>query len=237
MKKYKFILLLVGVLFCCSAEAKLKVYLIHGYGGTGLELFKIQKALKKNGFIYETFHYNSLTEEIDSVAKKLNEKIKNDSFDTLSFITHSMGALVVRSLQSYVDADPLFPFIQRIVMIAPPNRGSPVADFFLGCDLSSFLGGPNLQHLSTDTIFGSVKFPVPKCEVGLIIGSIDQHEFLTIELNGKNDGIVLNDSAKLGIESDIWIEEDSHLGLLFNKRVVEKVICFLNFGKFQTAKK
>ncbi|HRD08713.1 MAG TPA: hypothetical protein PK037_14135 [Saprospiraceae bacterium] len=237
MKRDKIILLLLGIFFSCHAEAKLKIYLIHGYGGTGLELFKIQKALKKNGFIYETFHYNSLTEEIDSVAKKLNERIKNDSFDTLSFITHSMGALVVRSLQSFVDADPLFPFIQRIVMIAPPNRGSPIADFFLGCELTSFLAGPNLQHLSTDSINGAVKFPLPQCEVGLILGAIEKDELLSIPLNGPNDGIVLNDSSKMAIETDIWIEEDSHLGLLFNKRVVENVICFLNFGKFQTAKK
>ena len=38
------------------------------------------KRLSKNGFIYETFHYNSLTEEIDSVAKKLNERIKKRFF-------------------------------------------------------------------------------------------------------------------------------------------------------------
>lgn len=237
MKKIKFLLLLVSLLAWLSTDAKVKIYLIHGYGGIGLEFYKIQKAIKKQGCIYETFHYNSLAEDVDSVSKILYEKISKEPYDTLSFVTHSIGALVVRSMYQYLHQNQVFPFVHRMIMIAPPNKGTPVADFFLGCDLTTYLAGPNLQHLSTDSITGAHKFPLPKCEVGLIIGAIDRDNFLTIPLIGNNDGIVLNEHTKLGIETDIWIEEDSHLGLLFNDKVVDKVIEFLNHGKFLLPRK
>jgi triacylglycerol lipase len=215
-----------------NLQATYKVYLIHGYGGLGLELKKIQRAIEKNDFASKIFKYHSLSQEIDSVAKVLFEEIKQEGYDTISFVTHSMGGLIVRSLFRYALADTSFPVIHRIVMIAPPNKGSPLADYFKEFRLIKILAGPNLNNLTTDSLTGSNKYPVPKGEVGLIIGSKSKKKRFTAPLEGENDGVVLVEGTKMGIEKDVYSIRASHTGLLFNKKVKINVIRFLKFGEF-----
>ena len=133
-----------------TSYATTKIYLIHGYGGIGIEMKEIQKSIDKKGFNSEIFYYPSLTEDVDSVGISLFMKIQRENYDTVSFVTHSMGALVVRSLYEHIDSLTTFPFIHRIVMIAPPNNGSPVADFFAQFSFVKHIIGPNINNLTTN---------------------------------------------------------------------------------------
>jgi len=225
-------LLIIGLLFNLLAQGSYKVYLIHGYGGIGIELEKIQNAIENEGYISEIFTYHSLVNDVDSVGNRLFEKIQQENYDTVSFVTHSMGALVVRSVYEHLDSSTVFPFIHRIVMIAPPNNGSPVADFFVQFEFMKHIVGPNVNNLTTNPLTGASKYPIPTCELGLIAGSYGRKRGFNIFVKGDNDGVLRPEQTKLGIEKDVAFVKSWHVGLLFNKKVIKYVTAFLKNGKF-----
>ena len=100
----KIIITITVLLSQFTSYATTKIYLIHGYGGIGIEMKEIQKSIDKKGFNSEIFSYPSLTEDVDSVGISLFKKIQSENYDTVSFVTHSMGALVVRSLYEHIDS-------------------------------------------------------------------------------------------------------------------------------------
>ncbi len=234
MKK-QFIAYIFWMLFgFLNANASTKVYLIHGYGGLGIELKDIQNAIKKKGFISEIYSYPSLVKDVDSVGNILFYKIQKENFDTVSFVTHSLGALVVRSMYEHLDSLTSFPFIYRIVMIAPPNNGSPVADFFAQFSFVKHIIGPNINNITTNPLTGAGKYPIPTCEVGLIAGSFGGKKGYNIFVKGDNDGVLIPEQTKMGIEKEVVFVKSGHIELLFNKTVKKYVTSFLTNGKFKS---
>ncbi len=215
------------------ANATTKVYLIHGYGGLGIELKEIQKVIEKEGFVSEIYTYPSLVKDVDSVGNTLFYKIQKENYDTVSFVTHSLGALVVRSMYEHLDSLTSFPFIHRIVMIAPPNNGSPVADFFAQFSFVKHIIGPNINNITTNPLTGAGKYPIPTCEVGLIAGSYGRKRGFNIFVKGDNDGVLIPEKTKMGIEKDVAFVKSWHVGLLYNKTVKKYVISFLINGIFK----
>lgn len=230
----KLILPIIGILFACNCTtfASYKVYLVHGYAGIGTEMKEVQRAINKQGYQSEIYVYRSMSRDVDSVGAELFRKIQEERYDTISFVTHSMGALVVRALYEHLQSAPAFPFIHRIVMIAPPNNGSPVADFFAQFSFLKFIVGPNVNNLTTNQATGAGKYPVPTCEVGLIAGGRGSKSGFNLFVKGDNDGLLLPEQTKLGIEKDVVFVKSWHVGLLFHKKVLKHVVSFLKSGKF-----
>ncbi len=217
--------------------ASYKVYVIHGYGGTTMMMNKIENSLKSAHYTTENFAYKSLTIDLDSIGKILFNSIKKSKVDTVSFVTHSMGGLVVRSMLQYANTDIYFPVIHRIVMIAPPNGGAEIADFFTKKQGIKKLLGPNVELMQTDSNSYAHKLPIPKsCELGTIIGirgkSVGYNPFIKTD----NDGLLTPKSATLGIEKDIVYLHEEH-NILTQKDIVCKlVIYFLKNGFFNSKK-
>ncbi|MBI9036346.1 MAG: alpha/beta hydrolase [Bacteroidales bacterium] len=234
MKKISIAILIICLFGSVRTHASYKVYVVHGYGGLGLELNEIHKSIKEQGYESEIYTYPSLIKDIDSVGVELFHKIQQEGIDTVSFVTHSMGGMVVRSLYSHLHKGINFPFIHRIVMIAPPNNGSPVADSLEQYELIRFLVGPNIVNLTTDTLTGAHKYPIPTAELGVIIGIADREKWMySVPLIGDNDGVVMAESAKMGVEKDIVYVKASHIALVFNEEVRKQVVYFLKEGVFE----
>ena len=232
MKKYLLSVLIISQLSISLVQASQKVYIIHGFGGLGIEMEKIHRAIDNEGYTSEIYTYPSLVKDFDSVGRILFEKIQTERFDTVSFVTHSMGALVARSIYEHLDSLTTFPYIQRIVMIAPPNNGSPVADYFAQFTFLKNILGPNINNLTTNPITGASKYPIPTCEVGLIVGSYGGKKGFNLFINADNDGVLLPQQTKLGVEKDIIFIKSWHVGLLFSTKVIKQTISFLKTGKF-----
>ncbi len=232
------IFLLLIILFVGqSTFATHKIYLIHGYGGLGIEMEKIHKSIQKEGYTTEIYIYKSLIDDVDSVSKNLIQTIQKDKPDSISFVTHSMGALVVRSMYEKLDSIVGFPIVHRIVMIAPPNNGSPVADYFSQFKFVKYIVGPNINNLTTNKITGAAKYPIPTCEVGLIAGSFGGKRGFNVFINSDNDGVLIPENTKMGIEKEVVFVKSWHVGLLFNKKVIKYVTNFLEHGRFKIEKK
>lgn len=214
------------------AKASNSIYFLHGFGGPGIEMRWILKAVEKEGYDCTLFKYRSMVRDVDSVGLDLIKKIQTDGADTISFVTHSMGSLVVRSIYEHIDSLADFPIIKRIVMIAPPNNGTQVADFYYKSHFLRQILGPNLRNLTTDSIVGASRYPIPTCEVGLITGTFGGSKVLNLFLDADNDGMVVPEKAKLGIEKDIVHLKSWHFGLLYDRKVTRCVISFLKWGRF-----
>ena len=215
-----------------NIQSKHHIYLIHGYAGLGLEMKKIHHALNKAGYSSEIISYPSLVQDVDTVAHAIYQKIITDKPDTVSFVTHSMGALVARSIYHYIKPGDQFPFIDKMVMIAPPNKGTPVADFFIQSMLIKSLAGPNIVNLTTNQETGASKYPIPKCDTGVILGIAENRRGYNLFLEENNDGLILPKYAILGIEKDIAFVKASHAGILLRSKTSKLVISFLKNGSF-----
>jgi len=215
-----------------TALATHKVYILHGYAGSAIQMDKIYKGLKHEGYIVENYTYPGFTESIDSISHDLFVKVKNENYDTVSFVTHSMGALVVRSMYHYLDQAIQFPFIYRFIMLAPPNKGTGIADFFSGPTLSVFLG-PNIDLMRTDSTSYAFNLPVPDCEVGLIVGIKGKKPWFNPFMKDDNDGTVTMKSAILGNEKEIVTVNSMHILMPLKKKVVTYIIKFMKTGTFE----
>src|ERR1035437_196487 len=206
---FKFIITILLVITPLTAFSSHKVYVIHGYGGFALQMAKINQSLIKEGFITDNYSYPSFSKVLDSVGLDLFRKVSHENFDTVSFVTHSMGALVVRSMYQYMDSTKHFPFIFRIVMLAPPNKGTEVANSFSSQALKFFLG-PNVELMRTDSNSYVNKLPISDCEIGIIAGVKGSKPWYNPFLKEDNDGNISFSITVLGNEKEIIKVHSTH---------------------------
>ena len=232
--KFRFTVLVLALLPLVTFASH-KVYVIHGYGGFALQMEKINQGLLKNGYITENYSYFSLSEDLDSLGHDLYRKVKTDNFDTVSFVTHSMGALVVRSMHQYLTPGEHFPYIFRIVMLAPPNKGTELANGLSNPALKYILG-TNVEHMRTDSNSYVNKLPVPTCETGIIAGITGTKPWFNPFLKEDNDGIVSLSLTKLGNEKELVIIKATHSIMTQQKNVIKLITHFMKTGSFKNTK-
>jgi hypothetical protein len=210
-----------------------KIFVIHGYATPRIVMKKIDKCLKKANYATENYSYKSISVDLDTLGKQLYNIIEKSGYDSVSFVTHSMGALVVRSMLQYSIKDKSFPVIFRMVMIAPPNKGAEIADFYSSLFLVKKLLGPNVRHMTTDSGSYTNKLPIPNnSEIGIIIGIRGKKHGYNLFIKGDNDWVLTPEKTKLGIEKDRVFIKHRHIALLRQKIVCNLVIEFLASGTF-----
>ncbi|MDY0315302.1 MAG: putative lipase [Bacteroidales bacterium] len=233
--KNSLLIFLFFILFLPASFATHKVYLLHGYGSPKTIMNKIKKDLEKSDFIVENYAYPAFYVDLDSLGKNLYLDILEDNYDSVSFVTHSMGGLVVRNMLKYSGTDLSFPKIFRIVMIAPPNRGADIADFFKNTKLIKKMLGPNVEKMTTDSTSYANQLPIPiNTELGIIVGESKYKAGYNWFIGRKNDGLLIPERVFLGNEKDVAICNYSHLGVVKNKKPRKLVLEFLKHGNFKS---
>jgi pimeloyl-ACP methyl ester carboxylesterase len=106
-------------------DAKCLIVLVHGICSNRLAMWPIACLLRAQGFRVRQWPYRSLFYPIAHHAARFSEFLNaiQETESRYHIVAHSMGAIVVRSALLRCEHHNL----GRLVFLAPPNRGSPIA--------------------------------------------------------------------------------------------------------------
>lgn len=207
------------------------VILVHGVLRSSSSMEKIEKALRNKGYKTLNFDYDSRRETIKIVAKRLHReitKIYERDIESVSFVTHSFGTIIVR----YYCANHTIKKKGRFVMIAPPNKGSQWARILSRLSLYKWvLGVAGGKVQDVEQAIPKIMSP-PPIEFGVIAGGTGMKMGINPLLPGDDDGTITVEETKLEGMKDFIQIRGQHSLLLLQQGVIDNVIHFLERGQF-----
>lgn len=221
-------------LFSFSAvQAEDCVVIMHGLASNPLMMKPIELAIDiQPEFRVVNQGYHSYSADIEALASTVVPQAIStcglQSNESISFVTHSLGGIVLRA---YLAENEL-PNLGSVVMIAPPNHGSEVVDWLGQYSWLVKILGPAGEQLGTGEDAVPAALPSADFELGVIAGTKERRFSWKEQLPGQDDGKVSTQSARLDNMKDYTQIEASHSGLLYEKATVEQVLSFLRYGKF-----
>lgn len=201
------------------------VVLIHGLFLNGYEMSFLRFQLTRAGYSPLRFRYHSVRSSPASAAEKLRKMVQDLDADTIHFVCHSLGGLVIRHYFA------LFEDLRhgRIVTLGTPHQGSGVARYLSAFTLGQKLLGESNQH----GVSGDVPAWDSACELGSIAGTFSMGMGRMIaDLSKPNDGTVAVAETRLHGAKDHIALPVSHLGMLASGQVVVQIVHFLQQGCF-----
>lgn len=227
------------------------VVLVHGFLRTGLSMIPLAMALRRRGFAVRVISQFNLSASIPQLADALKLRVeefrdvaeaRSDLRPDVHFVTHSMGGIVVRSMLSRHEISGP----NRVVMMAPPNRGSRVAahwrDEVLRLPWGSF---DPLRKLLPGERGDCAAAGDPDAEIGIIAGSTSLTDLLPKSLaekwsssflpgrRGQHDGKVALDEVELAGAKDLVVVDRGHTFMMSMPDVVSHCVNFLRSGCFE----
>jgi pimeloyl-ACP methyl ester carboxylesterase len=240
-----------AVLERIKAERKLPpmqgkaVVVLHGICGTRLHMSRICQYLEVNGG-YEVFNvaYPTTQREIAEHAKTLATIIENlDGIEEVNFVGHSMGNVVIRrylddlkraeAVQPPGETAKKRPKFGRFVMLAPPNHGSGLANYFGGNIVYKTVTGESGQELGRDWSQLEAHLATPDFEFGIIAGGKGDAKGYNPVIVGDNDGVIGVETTKLDGAKDFTVIPAVHMFLQCDSDAMAYTLHFLKEGTFK----
>ena len=222
-------------------ESREIVIYLHGLGRSNGSLNQIgDYILKYTGLEPVYFEYASTRKTIDTHAIALKSFIDNLSpqIDTINFVAHSMGNIVVRRyLFNRSGKNKIF---GRMVMIAPPNHGSAFANKLKDNPLFTSVNGRAGSQLGKGWAKLSKKLSVPSFEFGIIAGGAAAKASVKLDnswIAGQDDLVVSVEETKLSGARDFRVVPVIHTTIMNDKKTLEFAVSFLKTGFFESEKK
>lgn len=238
-----FFLLVLGIAFLTAEPISAQpseletrsdvVVILHGMARHPDSMEKIEQAFKEKG--YTTFNEGYPSREytvemaVDSVLYPQILAMNLQEGQKLHFVTHSLGGIITRYL---LKKHPDLP-VGRVVMLAPPNKGSELVDTFRKVPvLAKSLNGPAFFQLGTgkDSFvnqLGPVEF-----ECGIITGNQTWNAFYSTIIPGNDDGKVSVENTKVDGMKDFIALPASHTFIMRNEEVIRQTAHFIEKGAF-----
>jgi hypothetical protein len=209
----------------------LKVALLHGLARGHGSMAKLAKALRAEGFATWSQTYPSRRHSISYLASALTEElVEYAAGEPLHAVTHSMGGIIVRHLR-----DPRLSW-SRIVMLAPPNRGSRLAAGLARNPLFRFFYGPAGLDLADASAWPPPPVP-PAVIAGTRSMALSNVTSWTLgrrfPLGVANDGTVAVDETKLDIMADYAEVDATHTWIMNSRWVWQLILNYLRDGRFR----
>lgn len=231
-KNFVFLLLFIGQ--SANAMSKECVILLHGLARTSGSMNHMQSALNNEGFHTVNQSYPSRKNTIDKLAKTaIDDALRKCPKESeVSFVTHSMGGILVRQFLSQHPIENL----KNVVMLGPPNKGSEVVDKISSVPGFEFFNGPAGLQLGTTNDSVPISLGPVDFNLGVIAGNRSFNPILSTMLPSPNDGKVSVANTKVEGMKDHVILPVSHTFMMKNRLVIDQVISFLVSGRFNSPK-
>lgn len=210
------------------------VILIHGLGRTQSAMSEFAAILKRNHYEVVNHRYPSTRNSVEALADQYIPAMVDECSqyhpERIHFVTHSLGGII---LQKYLETHTI-EHLSSIVMLGPPNHGSPLADMFHKNELARFILGPVLSELTTTS--QSVKpkdLPADHSyKIGIIAGNYTINPLGSFIFKEPNDGKVSVSSTQLDHMNDFIVLPVSHTFMIQNEMVERQVLSFIHNGHF-----
>ncbi len=192
------------------------VLLLHGLFASRKSMALLENAVRQSGYGVLNWGYSTWWHSTDSHVARLlpllAEMQANPSVRSINFVTHSMGGILVRSALHTV----CYSKVRRLVMLAPPNRGSHLTRIKLGPFAWCV---PSIADLSEapDSLPNRLR-TLNVVEIGVIAAT--------------RDLIVPIRNTSLENQRDHCTVATSHFRLPNDKTAIDQVLSFLRTGNF-----
>lgn len=221
------------LLLCVSTLAHADcVVLLHGLARTSWSMEPMEVALKEEGYRVANIDYPSREYPVEELSPKAIgaglEECGLRSDETVHFVTHSLGGILVR----YYLTKHTINGLGRVVMLAPPNGGSEVVDNLKEVPGFRFVNGPAGVQLGTGSEDVPAKLGKVTYPVGVIAGTRTVNPILSQYLPNPDDGKVSIERAKVEGMTDFIAIRATHPFIMRNKSAIAQTILFLRLGAF-----
>ena len=191
------------------------VFVVHGFGGSRLMMTVLCNRLARDGFDICNWEYPSLSQGVQPHAVKLRHDLTlaRQQAGPVHVVAYSMGAVVARC--AFIGMD-LAQWTGRLVLLGPPNQGSPVASVCGGILRRWPVPIPELSDRDGSFVRNLPAGPLPP--TGIIAARFDH---LIPVKNTRLDGVV-----------EHRVVNTIHKGLVFDREVSSLATRFLESGSF-----
>ena len=212
-----------------SGEAAPLVILLHGLWRGWRAMEPLARCLRAEGFSTLNIPYPSTRLPVPVLAERVHRVIATQAANREThWVTHSLGGIVAREiLARHPETLP-----RRLVMLAPPNKGSEIVDWTRRHPPLHFLLGPAGRALGTDGLPVRLPPPPESVETAVIMGNRSSIPFFRRLLDSENDGIVSAGCGKLDGTLRFRVVDADHTFIQTHPETVRLCLDFLSNGNW-----
>lgn len=208
------------------------VVLLHGLFRTHFAMKPLQWYLEGEGFATVNLSYPSLLYPIEELADmavgRALQICHSRGLQTIHFVTHSLGGILVRQYTS----EHAIVGLRRVVMLGPPNQGSQVADYYSSLGIMDAMQPEALRQLGTGEYSIPQRLGPVNFELGVIAGNFRATTVLPGFPDRASDGTVAVEEAIVPGMLDFLQMPVTHTFMIMNPEVMRQVVHFLRYGEF-----
>lgn len=208
------------------------IVLLHGLARSSRSMDTASEVMARYGYKIVNVGYPSTRQPIETLAPQCLRKAIHEceaaGVKKIHFLTHSMGGILIRYYLSVRSIDQL----GRVVMLAPPNRGSEIVDKLGRWRLFYWLYGPAGLQLGTSADSMPNRLGHLNFEAGIIAGDKAINPFLSLLFTDANDGKVSVSRAQVEGMKDFIVRPYSHTFIMQRSEVIEQALHFIQQGRF-----
>jgi len=208
------------------------VLLVHGIARSRKTFSKMREALARAGFDATAISYASTRRTLEAHAAGLEALLDRlEGSETISFVAHSMGGLVLRHLMARDGAWKRRVRPRRIVLIAPPNQGSAIARRLAPFPPYAALFGEAGRQLTPEAVAASV--PPLGVPFAIIAGGRGNGTGFNPFLGGDNDGTVAVSETALDGAEQFLLVPAIHALICSYPETIRATVNYLRTGRFE----